>query len=1222
MFRRTLKITSSLLLVLLALGLALPIWLPWVISGLGPRLGLRVGSFDRQGYARLLLNDVHFQRDGIEASAESVSTPLWPFWVLRSAQMEPAPRPMVRIQGWRLEVISGDPQEPAGEASLSEVVEQVRALMPDLHQLLPEIQALKGTLIVGEAAYGVEKIQWKAPVLGVGLAPESGDWQVDAELSLPVSAAWHLETRVLPWNVALSADLTGPSEQIEVLVGINWEESKFSGQLNFDQVGFLPRTADVHSEMISLNAGLLGLDDYESVTGSVVGSWSMDHYSIEIDLNASPLVGGETDQPPLVAALDLAGDLDGARLDSLEILVPWATARLSEPLELQFGPGLMAQQAELEVEIDLEASPLPAKGHLTGVARVKTAYGRWPTVSAQLGVENLEVAGFEGFGAEVRARLEYPLLSLAPSTVQVDPGMILELEGQADLEKRTVTGSMTGWVGNVFLQQVLPPELSVGDVSVVARMDGPWLNPGVELQARADGVDLPGLVPVTVDLGLHGCGLDFDDISIQVSNGVHRLEISAGLNWAAERERFSIRQVELTEGDTVQLSTLSGSGLHTDLRSWIGGELALVGDEKSLSLKVDGQWPSAATWALDGHNLPGDLLSGFLEQEMDLIAVESLRTEGSWDRGPAVYTLETVGKVVTAEQVFTFRIKADGGEDSLKINEAVVAGEGGDVLSIEGQLPVVLSPAGDEVLVVGWNQSIELAAHTSPNPEFWDRMSGLLGVEVSDLLLDLRLSGPARNPVGALVFSAAKVALVQDAAATEAPSVTDIELKAEMTADRIVLQEGRFLVGGEAVDLSGELPTGSDGWLRRVLEGERPDLRQASARLRTKDARISAFALFLPTVLAPSGRLDLDLTLAPGWDVTGFLRLEDAALRPIRPFGTLQEIGAHIEFKGRNVHCGEVTAVIGGQRVSVTGDLGWDTEGEVGFDFRVQGRKVPLVRQPGLVVRSDLDLRLEGTSEESVLLSGTVGLSDSLFVADLKTLLSGSVDSPSKRPPYFSIEAQPFAGWKLDLDVVGQEFMRVETPVFKGLFSARFALTGTLAEPKALGDVKVDSGSIEFPFATLKVNSGVMSIREDNPYDILMDIEARSRIFGFDVRMLVGGYASAPRLEFESEPNLGSDAVLLMLTTGEIPDRSGYYSMQQRLTKLAIYLGRSLLMEFGLGGGSGESQFIIESGRDISQKGRETYNIEVLLTDTWSLVGGYDEFDSYNGGVKWRVYSK
>jgi len=306
----------------------------------------------------------------------------------------------------------------------------------------------------------------------------------------------------------------------------------------------------------------------------------------------------------------------------------------------------------------------------------------------------------------------------------------------------------------------------------------------------------------------------------------------------------------------------------------------------------------------------------------------------------------------------------------------------------------------------------------------------------------------------------------------------------------------------------------------------------------------------------------------------------------------------------------------------VTGDLGWDTEGEVGFDFRVQGRKVPLVRQPGLVIRSDLDLRLEGTSEESVLLSGTVGLSDSLFVADLNTLLSGSVDSPSKRPPYFSIDAQPFAGWKLDLDVIGNEFMRVETPVFKGLFSARFALAGTLAEPKALGDIKVDSGSIEFPFATLKVNSGIMSIREDNPYDILMDIEARSRIFGFDVRMLVGGYASAPRLEFESEPNLGSDAVLLMLTTGEIPDRSGYYSMQQRLTKLAVYLGRSLLMEFGLGGGSGESRFIIESGRDISQKGRETYSIEVLLTDTWSLVGGYDEFDSYNGGVKWRVYSK
>ena len=216
------------------------------------------------------------------------------------------------------------------------------------------------------------------------------------------------------------------------------------------------------------------------------------------------------------------------------------------------------------------------------------------------------------------------------------------------------------------------------------------------------------------------------------------------------------------------------------------------------------------------------------------------------------------------------------------------------------------------------------------------------------------------------------------------------------------------------------------------------------------------------------------------------------------------------------------------------------------FEFRVKGKRVPLVREPGLVVRSDLDLKLEGTSERDVLLSGTLGLSDSLFVADLNTLLTGSVDSPTKRPPYFSIEGAPFADWRLDVDLVGKEFMRVETPVFKGLFSSRFKLTGTLKEPKALGDISVDSGSVEFPFATLKVKSGTLSIQEENPYDILLDIEAGARLFGFDVRMLVLDHASAPRLEFESDPNLGSDAVLLMLTTGEIPDRSGYYSMQQR----------------------------------------------------------------------------
>ena len=108
------------------------------------------------------------------------------------------------------------------------------------------------------------------------------------------------------------------------------------------------------------------------------------------------------------------------------------------------------------------------------------------------------------------------------------------------------------------------------------------------------------------------------------------------------------------------------------------------------------------------------------------------------------------------------------------------------------------------------------------------------------------------------------------------------------------------------------MPTGREGWLQRLFDGERPDLKQASLRLRAEDAQVSAFSGFLPTVLAPTGRLDLDLELSPGLNLKGAIVLEDAALRPIRPLGTLQEIEARVEFEGQQIHCREVAAVIGG----------------------------------------------------------------------------------------------------------------------------------------------------------------------------------------------------------------------------------------------------------------------------------------------------------------------
>ncbi len=108
---------------------------------------------------------------------------------------------------------------------------------------------------------------------------------------------------------------------------------------------------------------------------------------------------------------------------------------------------------------------------------------------------------------------------------------------------------------------------------------------------------------------------------------------------------------------------------------------------------------------------------------------------------------------------------------------------------------------------------------------------------------------------------------------------------------------------------------------------------------------------------------------------------------------------------------------------------------------------------------------------------------------------------------------------------------------------------------------------------------------------------------------------------FSSNPPLEPSEVLLMVMAGQTPaDPSGNGAGGVRLTQFGAYLGRGIFRS--LGGVNDTQRLEISSGERISQQGRETYEISYRLGERWSLIGEYDEFDSYNAAVKWHVYKQ
>jgi translocation and assembly module TamB len=414
-------------------------------------------------------------------------------------------------------------------------------------------------------------------------------------------------------------------------------------------------------------------------------------------------------------------------------------------------------------------------------------------------------------------------------------------------------------------------------------------------------------------------------------------------------------------------------------------------------------------------------------------------------------------------------------------------------------------------------------------------------------------------------------------------------------------------------------------WAQRGLEGQ----------IEVPDADVAALARSLPVFVAPKGRLQVDVSYRGG-TMGGLVRLRDAATRPLGPLGVLQEITAEVALVGRRMELRSVTAQSGGQLVTLSGTVELPAvtsargsaatsngiaADELKFDLALKGQNLPFVRQTGVLVRGDLDLKLTSPASGVPRIAGTVRLRESLFLSDVRAMLPGRARTKSRMPPYFAVEVAPYDAWSLDVAVHGERFLKLRTALFNGVASARFQLSGTLGDPMARGEATIDEGVVKLPFATFVVQEGRVSLAPEQGVEPQVWFVGTVRRLSHDLRLEASGPASAPNLVFSSSPPLESGQVLLMVMTGESPHDSVTYSDRQRMARLGTFLGQSLVASLGGESEAGE-RLSISTGENVSRQGRETYGIEYRLSERWSLVGEYDEFDDFNAGVKWRVYSK
>ena len=1223
-------------LLIAALGVlvavaAMPLWFPWILRPVAKRLGASYGRYEHEGYQRFRLTDVVFTNRSGHFEAKQVEAFLPMIWLWRCLDGQKS-APFLEADSWNWSAAANPARPPASSAY--QILETAGGKIGALEKWLPKAQLTNGTLRLKGQILRVPQAVWAGGKLSAQLAsPRLGQaihLQAAVESLTPPKLNVNLDAAALQFQSQFT--IAAVQHQVNVEGTALWLSNRIVLTASLAAHGFVPQTASLQADSFQIPAGLLKLKHYSDLTGDLKADWNTNRFTLNLSARSLPR---SANWSPIRIEAAVSGNTNAAQIDLARVSTPWLDARLSRKTEILFKPPFLTQPAALDVTANLaRQSWFPAKGDLAGEAVLRPGAARFPEVSLTLDGAGLSLSNFTAKTLRLQGGIQWPQLELTRGNMELADGSTISLTGGFNVQKQTVQDGRLRFSGG-FGRRFLPSAISFRTASVAARFAGPLRALTNSGTLRVEGFQIPHARPLRMDASWQGRGLNLQQMQVALSAGDASLQMHGAARLAESEKTLDVSAFTLSRGNRAELQlqepfevafkrNKAGS---SNLWSLALQPVNWSGNGSGLKLAAAASWPQTGTFQISARNLNAGLIQDFLNGGAPAAELNHLTFSAGWTNSAVAFQLDALaGWKAGNGLAFGVNAQVSGGTNGIAISQLSISSETQTVCHAEGILPVTFDPERTNGFIqINPDGPVRLQASTQTNSILWREIADASGLLLVTPRLEANLNGTWTAPRGQITLRAQRIRFPQVKHAL--PELENIDLAAEVNHDEAQISRFHFLLAGQPVQFTAQMPFQKAFWSTLMSQRRLPDWREATAHLKIENAELAPFAKLMPEMLSPQGALRADLTLQSGGVLKGALTVTNAATLPLTTLGAVRNIQFTVKFTGQAAELTNFSALIGGEPVTANGRMPlniqeFNGKGLPPFMIRLRGTNVPLVRKPSLLLRADLALTLTNPPSGPGMVTGSLTLRDSLFLASLQSLIPENTATPAQHPPYFSVAAQPWAGWHLDLQVNGNQFMRVQTPVFHGKASTTMKLQGTLGNPLALGEVKIASGVITFPFGNLSVDQGFISLTTDNPYHPRLFITAQAQQFGYNVKLEVTGTVDAPVVQFSSTPPLTSQEIVLMLTTGQLPTGIGVStSTQQRAQGLAMFFGKNLLSEFGLGLGD-QNRLTVRSGQQISEAGRPTYEADYQISKRWSLVGQYDQFDQYDLNLKWNIYSK
>ncbi|MBC8003703.1 MAG: translocation/assembly module TamB domain-containing protein, partial [Opitutaceae bacterium] len=1151
------------------LGVSLPLWFPWVLGPILRTQGIRYASHDRSGYSRLVLRDIQGEWNGTTVRAAQVDLALPLAWLRSLRAAAHSNEVVVSIRDWRV-VVNAAAADPSTNAVLSTVaiLDDVSTAFAGLRKWVPAATATNGVVLYGLQSLSIPTLRWASGSLDLRVLPVGGRPDVDLAVGLQTVEPMRLKIRWPDREVEGQAVVGREGRSWNVNGDLAWRTNHVALKAEFGPGDTWPRIASATIAGWTVPDDMVALKGYDQPVVSAAFAWTSNHFALNASARASAADARSLFPPPIELQASAHGDLESLVVDQVKVIAPGTQAVLA-PVDVIRDGKFVLETATMRLTADLAELPFaPLSGNISGDVVLSVLEKKLSGVRFSVGGDDLRMNGVPVGSMRASGGLAWPELSLDELKFQLDESSSAVVAGRIDLLSRSITDASWRLV-STGPRGFLPGEIRYGELTSSGRLSGSFTNVTWSGELAATQVSLPGVKPSALAVSGRGDLAGSNLVSIAVRSGGSTLTVGADVKLkSGEGAATEIRLTAMTLArGGVDVLSLAGesiirirpdpTGKGTPAIAVSVDGLAWRGPGKGLELSGDVSWPREGQFKLNVAGLNAVDLTDFLTLSNRQFQIDNLTLSAGWSNGPVRGELALAGVVEDlAGEPLKAGLKIRMTDEGMEFDEFTMASRVAPVLTWRGRLPLTVSPGDTNGhWMVDKSLPFEVRATSAATTEFGLDLKSFGRFQMGEPQIELNVEGTLEKPVAELSVGAGFV-VWRPAGTNEVtlPRLDDFRLRARVKDQKLELLTCAARIDGQPVTITGEWPLAADSPARLFSAGAWLNVEAARGRLEMKDVQAAPLARYWPKTLAPQGVVNVSVEMLPGQLFDGVITVTNLATRALGSFTPIREISAVIRLAGREARLESFVGQIGGQPVRMTGRATLPMGQPLRYEGNLTGTNVSLARSTGFLLRSDFDLRLVGGGDVPTVLSGDVILRDGLYVQNIGSLLKEGPEGAPVQPPYFSITDAPFASWKLDARIRGNQFLRMRTPVFTGVISGDFRLQGTLAEPVLIGDARTTSGRIIFPFGALDVSRAQASFSSNDQDGPKLLISAAGRNYRYDIRLDIKGPMNSLNVVFTSTPPLSSERILLMLTAGELPEQEHGFSGSSKAGRVVSFL--------------------------------------------------------------------